>query len=56
MDLNIVIYDSKWKVFVFWTVGQTKEAVWRRQFGLWEIVRSIFHNLFFFFLGRFIDR
>ena len=32
--LLFVIYDSKWKVFRFWTVGWTKEAKWRLQFGL----------------------
>ena len=35
------------KSLLFWTVGRTKEAVWRHHFGLWEIVTSVFH---FFFL------
>ena len=36
------INGNKWRVFGFWTVGWTKEAIWRRHFGLWEIAMSIF--------------
>ena len=36
------INGNKWRVFGFWTVGWTKEAIWRCHFGLWEIAMSIF--------------
>ena len=51
-----VIYDRKWRVFGFWTVGWTKEAMWRCYFGLWEIVMSISHNYFWHFVDFTVNR
>ncbi len=50
--LSFIIYKClvcifAWRVFEFWTVGETKEKFWRCQFGLWEIVMNFFVILSF---------
>ena len=46
--LLFVVYDGEERASGFWTAGWTKDAIWRRHFGLWETVMSIFHNFLMF--------
>ena len=39
----LVLYERKLKTFAFWTVGWTKQDIWRCQPGFWEIVVGFFH-------------
>lgn len=39
-------FDSKLKTFGFWTLGLTKQGIWKRHLWLWEIV--ILNNPFFY--------
>lgn len=42
--LSFVIFAREWRVFEFWCVAWTKEAIYRCHFGLYKIVISIFHS------------
>lgn len=41
-----IFYDDKLNIFGFQTIGQTKQAIWISQTGLYEIVLGFFFLLF----------
>lgn len=46
-------YDIKtlYSKFEFWTVGQTKHAIWKLYLRLWVIMMGFFYNVFWHFIG-----